>query len=163
VGNVSYITCLRQGCTIYSQTSRSHLKISGSRRLIWCKFYNEGPQILSTSHKMHSHQMTWREGFVHPCGRKSIHYSYVKEYIYIYIHIYIVVVALRCQPEGLGIDPQWCHWGFFPKLPTETCALGSTQPLKMSIRKLLGVKTAGAYGWRPYHLHSAESQENPEP
>jgi hypothetical protein len=33
---------------------------------------------------------------------------------------------------------------FFPKVPTEPCALGSIQPLKMSTRKLLGVKTAGA-------------------
>ena len=34
---------------------------------------------------------------------------------------------------------------FVPKLPTEPyCALGSTQPLKMSTRILLGVKTAGA-------------------
>jgi hypothetical protein len=38
----------------------------------------------------------------------------------------VVVTALHCQSEGLGIDPQWCRWGFFPKLPTEPCALGST-------------------------------------
>ena len=30
------------------------------------------------------------------------------------------------------------------KLPTEPCALGSTQALKLSTRKLLGLKTAGA-------------------
>ena len=23
----------------------------------------------------------------------------------------VVVKALRCQSEGLGIDPQWCRWG----------------------------------------------------
>jgi hypothetical protein len=40
----------------------------------------------------------------------------------------------------LGIDPQWWRWRFFPKLPTEPCALGSTQPLKMSIRKTPGGK-----------------------
>ena len=56
----------------------------------------------------------------------------------------VVVKALRYQSEGLGIDPQWRRWGFFPKLPTETCALGSTQPLKMSTGIPLGVKTAGA-------------------
>jgi hypothetical protein len=33
---------------------------------------------------------------------------------------------------------------FFPGLPTEPCALGSTQPLKMSTRIFLGVKAAGA-------------------
>jgi hypothetical protein len=32
--------------------------------------------------------------------------------------------------------------GIFPNLPTEPCAPGSTQPLKMSYRILLGVKTA---------------------
>jgi hypothetical protein len=46
--------------------------------------------------------------------------------------------------EGLEIDLQWCCWGLFLKLPTELCAMGSTQSLKMSTRKLLGVKTAGA-------------------
>jgi hypothetical protein len=30
--------------------------------------------------------------------------------------------------------------GFFPKLPTELCALGSTQSLKMSARKTAGGK-----------------------
>jgi hypothetical protein len=37
-----------------------------------------------------------------------------------------------------------CRWGFFPKLLTEPSALGLTQPLKMSTRIILGVKTAGA-------------------
>jgi len=36
------------------------------------------------------------------------------------------------------------HWGFFPGHQTVSCALGSTQPLKMSTRIFLGVKTAGA-------------------
>jgi len=36
------------------------------------------------------------------------------------------------------------HWGFFPGHQTVPCALGSTQPLKMSTRIFLGVKTAGA-------------------
>jgi hypothetical protein len=42
------------------------------------------------------------------------------------------------------INHQWCRWGFFLKLPTEPCALGSTQPPKMSTRILLVVKAAGA-------------------
>ena len=41
-------------------------------------------------------------------------------------------------------NPRWCRWGFFPRLRTEPCALGLTQPLKMSTRIILGVKTAGA-------------------
>jgi len=36
------------------------------------------------------------------------------------------------------------HWRFFPGHQTVPCALGSTQPLKMSTRIFLGVKTAGA-------------------
>jgi hypothetical protein len=35
-------------------------------------------------------------------------------------------------------------WGFFPGHQTVPCALGSTQPLKMSTRIFLKVKTAGA-------------------
>jgi hypothetical protein len=50
----------------------------------------------------------------------------------------VVVKALRYLSEGLGIDPRWCRWGFFPKLPTEPCALESTQPLNMSTRKTPG-------------------------
>ena len=58
----------------------------------------------------------------------------------------VVVKALRCWSEGLGIDPQCCHWGFFfLRLTKEPCALGSTQPLKINTRKTRGgVKTAGA-------------------
>ena len=33
------------------------------------------------------------------------------------------------------------HWGFFPGHQTVACALGSTQPLKISTRIFLGVKT----------------------
>jgi hypothetical protein len=52
----------------------------------------------------------------------------------------VVVKVLRYLLEGLGIDPQWCRWGFFSEAPTELCALGSTQPLKMSTRKTPGGK-----------------------
>ena len=54
----------------------------------------------------------------------------------------VVVKALRYLSDGPGIDSRWCHWF----LPTEPCALGSTQPLKMSTRISPGVKSAGAYG-----------------
>ena len=50
-----------------------------------------------------------------------------------------MVKALRNWSEGLGIDPRWYRWGFFPKLPTKPCDLGTTQPLKISTRKILGV------------------------
>ena len=46
----------------------------------------------------------------------------------------IVVKALLYYSDDLGIDSQWCHWGFFPWLPTQSCALGSTQHLKMNTR-----------------------------
>ena len=42
---------------------------------------------------------------------------------------------------------------YFVNVPAEI-----PQPLKMSTRIFLGVKMAAAY-----HLHTAESQENPEP
>ena len=36
------------------------------------------------------------------------------------------------------------HWRFFPGHQTVPCVLGLTQPLKMSTRIFLGVRTAGA-------------------
>ena len=48
----------------------------------------------------------------------------------------VVFKGLRYYSEGPGIDPRSCHWGFYPKHPT--------QPLKMSTRIFLGVKVAAA-------------------
>jgi hypothetical protein len=42
--------------------------------------------------------------------------------------------------------------GIFPRLPTETCALGSTQPLKMSTRKTPGSKAGRCVRPTTYHL-----------
>ena len=47
-----------------------------------------------------------------------------------------MVKALHYQSEGPGIDSQ--SPGFFPGHQTVPCALGSTQPLKMSTRIFLG-------------------------
>ena len=55
----------------------------------------------------------------------------------------VVVKALRYKSEGPGIDSR-CRRGFFPWHLTVPCALGSTQPLKMSTRIKLVVKAAGA-------------------
>jgi hypothetical protein len=55
----------------------------------------------------------------------------------------VVVKALHYKSEGPGIDSRCCQV-FFPWHLTVPCALGSTQPLKMSTRLILGVKAAGA-------------------
>jgi hypothetical protein len=55
----------------------------------------------------------------------------------------VVVKVLRYYLEGLGIDPQWCRWGFIPKLPTEPCALGLTQASKNEYHETPG----GKDGW----------------
>jgi hypothetical protein len=47
------------------------------------------------------------------------------------------VSAPRCVGRSRDRS-QWCRLEFFPKLPTEPCALGSTHPLKMSTRKTPG-------------------------
>jgi hypothetical protein len=36
----------------------------------------------------------------------------------------VVVKAQRCQSEGLGIDPQWCRWGFFSVVTDGTMCPG---------------------------------------
>ena len=55
----------------------------------------------------------------------------------------VVVKALRYKSEAPGIDSR-CRRGFFLCHLTVPCALGSTQPLKMSTRIILGVRAAGA-------------------
>ena len=51
-----------------------------------------------------------------------------------------MVKALRCWSDRFGIDSQCCRRGFFSRIPTEPCALGLNQPLKMSTRKTHGGK-----------------------
>ena len=60
-------------------------------------------------------------------GRKSFWYSII---IIIGTWGSVVVKALGYW-DGPGIDPRWCHLGFFPwLLLTKPCALRSTQSLK---------------------------------
>ena len=75
----------------------------------------------------------------------------------------VVVKALCYWSDGPGIDSQWCHWGFFPWLLTEPCALGSTHPLKMSTRDLSWGKAGRCVWLTTYHPCSAERQENRGP
>jgi hypothetical protein len=45
------------------------------------------------------------------------------------------ILVLFIYNNGPGINPRWCHLGFFPWfLPTKLCALRSIQLLKMSTR-----------------------------
>ena len=62
-----------------------------------------------------------------------------------------LVEALRYKPEGRGFEIIF-HWYNPSGL---TMALWLTQPqTEMSTRNIsCGLKTAGAYGWQPYHLH----------
>jgi hypothetical protein len=55
----------------------------------------------------------------------------------------VVVKALRYKSEGPGIDSR-CRRNLFLWHMTFPCALGLTQPLRMSTRLILGVKAAGA-------------------
>ena len=60
-------------------------------------------------------------------------------------------------PGGVTAD-------FFPWFPlTEPCALGSTQPLKMSTRDFSWGKGGRCVWLTTYHPRSAERQENPGP
>ena len=63
--------------------------------------------------------------------------------------IVIEICLLWCP----GIDSKWYHWGFFPLLPpTKPCALGSTQPLKMSTRDFSWGKGGRCVWLTNYHL-----------
>jgi hypothetical protein len=48
-------------------------------------------------------------------------------------------------------------------LPTESRALGSTQPIKMSTRNILGGKDGRCVRLTTYHRHSGERHENSGP
>ena len=65
-----------------------------------------------------------------------------------------VVKALCYYSGGPGIESQWRRSpGFFSWIPTEPCALESTQPLRNWVPGIpLGVQAAGAWGWRPTTL-----------
>jgi hypothetical protein len=57
----------------------------------------------------------------------------------------VIVKALRCQSEGLGIDPRWCRWEFFSEATDGPMCPGVDSASKNEYQvKLLGVKTAGA-------------------
>jgi hypothetical protein len=63
----------------------------------------------------------------------------------------VVVQALRYKSEGPGIDPGGVTGNFFSVESDNSMCPGSTQPLKMSTRILLGVK--GRCEWlTTYHL-----------
>jgi hypothetical protein len=62
-----------------------------------------------------------------------------------------VVKALRYKSEGPGIDSR-CRRVFFPWNLTVPCALGSTQPLKMSTRLTWG-KAGRCVRLTTYHLN----------
>jgi hypothetical protein len=80
------------------------------------------------------------------------------------LYIKLVVKALRYWSDGPGIDPRWCHWGFFPWfLPTKPCALMSTQPLKMSTMDFFWGKDGRCNWLTTYHPCRAESRDDPWP
>jgi len=56
----------------------------------------------------------------------------------------VIRVIITALLVGGSQDRSLVTGDFFPGHQTVPCALGSTQPLKMSARIFLGVKTAGA-------------------
>ena len=63
-----------------------------------------------------------------------------------------MVKALRYKSEGPGIDSRVSP-GFFPWHLTDPCALGPTQPLKVSTRISQGGKGGRCVRLTTYHLH----------
>ena len=74
------------------------------------------------------------------------------------------IIMVKALVGGPGIDSRSCHWGFFSvDPPTEPCALGSTQPLKMSTRDFSWGKGGRCVWLTTYQPCSAERHENPGP
>jgi hypothetical protein len=89
----------------------------------------------------------WGANFGYGCLRKG--YGMIW---YIYIYIY----TSRRVP---GSNPGGVTWDFFGELPTEPCALRSTQPLKMSTRNSPGGECGRCVELTTNYPSSAESQE----
>ena len=51
--------------------------------------------------------------------------------------------------------------GIFSEAATEPCALGSTEPLKMSTRETPGGEGGRCVRVTTYHLHSAQCRDDP--
>jgi len=67
-----------------------------------------------------------------------------------------LVEALRYKPEGRGFDSRWCHWNFSLTQSFRSHygpGVDSASNRNEYQEYLLGVKTAGAYGLQPNHLH----------
>ena len=75
-----------------------------------------------------------------------------------------MVKALRYWLDDPGSIPGGVTWDIFPWfLPKKPCALGSTQPLKMSTRDFSWAKDGRCVWLTTYHPCSAESLDDPGP
>jgi len=83
----------------------------------------------------------------------------------LFFNVFIYLTSLHVSSDSPVIDSRWCHWGFFFRgsPSTEPCALGSTQPLKMSTRDFSCGKGGRCLWLTTYHHCSAELQENQGP
>jgi hypothetical protein len=67
-----------------------------------------------------------------------------------------LVEALRYKPEGSGFYSRWDYWkfsvtqSFWPHYGSRVDSAFNRNEYQ---ELFLGVKTAGACGWQPYHLH----------
>ena len=85
-------------------------------------------------------------------------YVFVVTLIHYTLYTHIMLSLILKFP---GIDSRWCHLGYFPWLHLkEPCALGSTQPLKMSTRDFSWGKGGWCVWLTTYHPCSAKRQEN---
>ena len=89
---------------------------------------------------------------------QSVYYPDNKCTIYIYIYIYMHCATARTVS---GSIPGGITGDFFPYVPREPCALGSTQLLKMSTRHFCWGKGGRCVRLTTYHPRNAERQENP--
>jgi hypothetical protein len=67
-----------------------------------------------------------------------------------------LVKALRYKPESYGFESRWCHWNFYWHNPIgHTMSLGVDPNSNRNEYQeyFLGVKAAGAWGWRPNKIH----------
>jgi hypothetical protein len=78
----------------------------------------------------------------------------------------VVVKALRYYLDGPRIDSRRCHWMFqwhISLRPYHGPGVDSARSENEYQEHFLGVMVAGAWGWRPHHLHMQNVMEIWEP
>jgi hypothetical protein len=153
VANWSYHSWTRWGQIDYKQFSRSNSFTPS----VTCGIAHCQQQIV-TGYKCRLSCCHNRQG-----KREA---SFVNAHVHIGTCGGVVVKVQRYYSDGSGIDSPWCHWIFQWYISFQLYhgpGIDSAPSENEDQEHFLGIKAAGAWGWRPYHLRVPNVMEIEEP